>query len=213
MEKRRIEIMKTKLLIFTLVSIILTSMVACGSNNKIPEVVSTDYKPTISVPYCDQAKKDGTITGSTYLCMVSENGDPVGAGKTWVEQPPVMTFSSEPTLMFRVFNEVDISVDDPNLDDNWNLSFAPPRNQPWVVGNLYENPITSFGEDDTSPVLSISGNHIACSTVTGKFEILEVVDKSNPRQLDKFAANFEQHCDGVSAALIGYIRYNATVTP
>jgi hypothetical protein len=211
--------MKTKFLPCMLVSIILTSMVACGSKNKTPEqrtnlVVSADYKPTISIPYCDQARKDGVIAGSTYLCMVSENEDYVGLGKTWLAQPPGSTFISGSALLLGVQNQVDISVQDPNFDGDWLLYFAPGFNKSWDIGSLYENPVTRVMGGVTSPGLSITGNHHACGTVTGRFEILEVVvDKSNPRQLDKFAANFEQHCEGAPAALTGYIRYNATVTP
>jgi hypothetical protein len=219
MEKRRFETMKTRFLIFTLALIILTSMVACGSNNNIPEqktdlVVSADFKPSISVPYCDQARKAGKINGNTYLCMVSANGDYVGEGKSYLYQSPDMTFSSGPALILGALPQAVISVRNPKLDDSWNLYFEPPFNKPWVVGNLYENPITSVSGGTTGPGLSISGNHKGCSTVDGKFEILEVVvDKSDPRQLAKFSANFEQYCDGASGALTGYIRYNATVIP
>jgi hypothetical protein len=211
--------MKFKFPIFILSLIVLTNMVACGSNKKTIDqktnlVVSKDYKPTISVPDCDQAKKDGKITGNTYLCMVSANGDFIGEGKSWLEQPPVMTFSSGPAFILGYQNEANIYVRDPNQGDEWDLYFSPGFSKPWVAGTLYENPIRSVSGGTTSPGLSIRGNHKDCSAVGGKFEILEVVlDKSNPPQLDKFAANFEQYCDGASAALTGYIRYNSTITP
>jgi len=99
----RIEQMKAKFLGLTLGLIILTDIVACGPNRTATDqalnlVVSAGYKPTISVPFCNQARKNGTITGNTYLCMVSANGDFIGSGRTWLEQPPIKNFSSGPAI-------------------------------------------------------------------------------------------------------------------
>jgi hypothetical protein len=213
--------LKTKFLGLSLAALILTGMAACGSISKATGqttnlVVSAGYKPVISVPYCDQARKNGTITGNTYLCMVSANGDFIGAGRRWLEQPPIKNFSSGPAIvndLYQAFIYVN-SSDPSDLEGDWNVQIEPPFGQPWLVGNLYENPVRLVNAGSHGPGLSISGYGRECDQVTGKLEILEVVSVAgNPAQLDKFAANFEQFCQGSTAPLTGYIRFNATVTP
>jgi hypothetical protein len=213
--------MKTKLLGLSLVAIILTGIVACGPNRTatgqtLNLVVSAGYKPTISVPFCDQARKNGTITGNTYLCMVSANGDFIGAGRTWLEQPPIKNFSSGPAIVNGLYQAlIYVNSSDPaDLEGDWNVEIEPPFDQPWTIGNLFENPVRQVSTASNGSGLSISGYGRECDAVTGKLEILEVVSvQGYPGQLDKFAANFVQYCAGSTAALAGYIRFNATVSP
>jgi hypothetical protein len=81
--------------------------------------------------------------------------------------------------------------------------------QPLRVGS-YENATRYPFQSPTSPGLSVFGSGRGCNTLTGRFDVLEV-SYSATGQIDRFSADFAQHCDGQPPALFGSIRYNATV--
>ena len=58
--------------------------------------------------------------------------------------------------------------------------------------------------------LSVSGFSRGCNRLTGRFVVLEVAIAPNGI-VDRFAADFEQHCEDAVPALVGSIRYYATV--
>jgi hypothetical protein len=49
-----------------------------------------------------------------------------------------------------------------------------------------------------------------CNTLTGNFVVREAVYDATG-QVQAFAADFEQHCEGGAAALVGSIRVNSSV--
>jgi HYR domain-containing protein/VCBS repeat protein/List-Bact-rpt repeat protein len=58
------------------------------------------------------------------------------------------------------------------------------------------------------PGLDVSGNGWGCNTVAGRFTVYESVYEND--EIVRFAADFEQHCDGIVPALFGSLRYNST---
>ena len=58
--------------------------------------------------------------------------------------------------------------------------------------------------------LSVSGFSRGCNRLTGRFVVLEVAIAPNGT-VERFAADFEQHCEDAVPALVGSIRYYATV--
>jgi hypothetical protein len=91
----------------------------------------------------------------------------------------------------------------------WFLDFAAPNRRPLTVGTY--DLATRFPFQNVNEAgLSFGGNGRGCNQLTGRFEVLEAVyDVSGSVQ--RFAANFEQHCEGPAApALYGQIRYRST---
>ncbi|RIL05128.1 MAG: hypothetical protein DCC71_11550 [Proteobacteria bacterium] len=65
-----------------------------------------------------------------------------------------------------------------------------------------------FQEGD-APGLSVFGSGRGCNTLTGWFEVLEHEVDARGR-LRRFAADFEQHCEGAAPALRGSVRYGSS---
>jgi hypothetical protein len=96
-------------------------------------------------------------------------------------------------------------------DTWWDLAFSAPGDAPLTVGT-YEGatrwPFQSAGE----PGLDVSGDGRGCNMLTGRFEVRQVEYDASGNVL-RFAADFEQHCEGGPAALFGTIRFRSTVGP
>ena len=75
---------------------------------------------------------------------------------------------------------------------------------------VYENAARFPFQDPSQPGLSVSGDGRGCNTLTGRFEVNQVVYGAN-NEIDAFWATFEQHCEGAAPALRGEIRFNADV--
>jgi hypothetical protein len=60
------------------------------------------------------------------------------------------------------------------------------------------------------PQLDFYGDGRGCNTLTGRFDVLEIVRDASGA-VTQLAVNWEQHCDGIVPALLGQIRYNSDV--
>jgi hypothetical protein len=96
-------------------------------------------------------------------------------------------------------------------EDPWTVDMAAPSGSPLVPG-VYENAERWPFQPPGVPGLSISGAGRGCNTLTGRFVVQEVA-ADGAGHLQRFAADFEQHCEGASSALFGSIRLNSTVPP
>jgi hypothetical protein len=170
----------------------------------VGQIVLTAASATIAIPYCKEAQAKGSISGNTYACLSSEQGEDLGGGKTWLLTPADGGFSVSGyghTLQVNVGGQ----------QGGWRFQFAPPMGQPLKAG-LYEN---ADMKCSTAPCISISGRSTGCDggTTTGKFEVLEAIyTPGNPSVIERLAVNFEYHCNG-RAALWGVLRFNSTVAP
>lgn len=151
-------------------------------------------------------------TGTTALRLVSETGDFVGQGIRQTIIPAEGTFSAEriPTdtsdperhgvgISFRGFDF---------LGDRWSLRFGAPMDATLMPG-IYENATELPFQATTEPGLRVDSNGRACGDLTGRFEVLEAVYGPSG-EIEKFAANFEQHCGGEPPALFGEVRFNSS---
>jgi hypothetical protein len=136
---------------------------------------------------------------STALHFDSQAGDPVGGGLARTYLPPAATFS-----VFQSSGEVFVSVSASGFFSS--LSFAPPTGGTLAPG-VYLN--AAHTASPGNPRLSVSAGS-SCSRRSGRFTIRELVITSGTVQ--RFAADFEQHCNNIDPALFGSIRYNSTVT-
>jgi len=140
---------------------------------------------------------------TTSLSLNSQPGDFIGQGQSLTVSATDGVF----TPMRNFANGVSISFFGSQPGDFWFLDFAAPGNAPLTVG-VYEGATRFPFQATTSPGLSVSGQGRGCNTLTGRFEVLEI-SFDTAGAITSFAADFEQHCEGATAALFGSIRINA----
>ncbi len=58
--------------------------------------------------------------------------------------------------------------------------------------------------------MTVSGDGRGCNSTSGRFIVWEF-EKDNAGNVQKFAVDFEHHCEGAKAALFGVFRYNSEV--
>ena len=140
----------------------------------------------------------------TLLQMDSQAGDYIGRGQRHF----FADGNSRWTVTQASAELVDLAVD--GWDGSyWQLSFAAPAASPVLVPGLYaEARRTPFRGQ--SPGLNVTGNGSGCNTVEGRFTIRDIAFGPG-NSLLRFAADFEQHCEGQTAALYGALRYQTTV--
>lgn len=144
-----------------------------------------------------------TSNAATFLYFNSEPGDYIGQGieQTWTTDDGVFTVTGNASS-----NVVSINF---NGTSWWYLNFAAPKDQTLQPGH-YEDASRYPFQSPTLPGLSVYGDGRGCNTSIGRFNILEI-SYSAEGEVDRFAADFEQHCEDAEPALFGSIRYNATV--
>jgi uncharacterized repeat protein (TIGR02543 family) len=138
----------------------------------------------------------------TLMYVDSQQGDFVGSGKKGVLS---LANSFWSVTSARDGNTINVQIDD--AFDRWRIDFSAPEGQPLTVGYYSaarRYPFTPFNG------LSVTGPGSGCNQLTGRFVVLEVAIASNGT-VERFAADFEQHCEDQVPAVFGAIRYNATV--
>jgi hypothetical protein len=142
-------------------------------------------------------------SAATFLYFNSQPGDYIGQGieRTWTTDDGV----------FNAFGEISSNVVEINFNgtDWWYLDFAAPSGQTLQPGP-YDGATRYPFQSPTLPGLSVYGDGGGCNTLTGRFDVLEISYTAGG-QIDRFAADFEQHCEGMAPALFGSVRYNASV--
>jgi hypothetical protein len=139
---------------------------------------------------------------TTSLVMESEPGDYIGLGET-------RTFSGSALTVQRNYDDgVTVSV---GGDEHWDLDFTAPHQRTLIPGP-YEGAERFPFQSPAKPGLSISGAGRGCNTLTGRFDVLEI-ELGLAGEVLRFAADFEQHCEGAGPALTGRILFNATGPP
>ena len=142
----------------------------------------------------------GASAQTTQLFLDSQPGDYIGGGvqQTYTILDGTFTashFGGTVNVMFRT----------PTFSHFWTLNFSAPDGTPLVPG-VYEG-AGRFSQPG-QPGLDVSGDGRGCNMVTGRFEVSEATYGSNGEVIS-FAANFEQHCEGMVPALFGTIQFNA----
>ena len=138
----------------------------------------------------------------TLFYWESQAGDPVGRGGQGVFSPAGSQWQVTSGESGR---HVSIYISDAIA--SWSLTFSAPEGSPLGTGHYgaaHRYPFTPLNG------LSVSGEGSACNTLTGRFAILEIVLGSDGT-VQRFAADFEQHCGDGVPALFGIIRYNSTI--
>jgi putative cell wall-binding protein len=157
----------------------------------------------------DPAQGDGDLDGigdacdpdfqNTWLRFDSDSGDWIGKGlyRTW--HPTDGAFSVTGSA-----GEVSVAFD--GGQTWWDLQFAAPAGQTLKVGN-YEGATRAPFREGSAPGIDVGGTGAGCNTIKGRFEVLDL-ELAPDGQVERFSADFEQHCEGGTAALRGSIRYD-----
>ncbi len=135
----------------------------------------------------------------TVLAMSSQAGDYIGQGQQYL-----ITLSDAIFTPNTSANVVTIGV---NNGDSWETDFAGPSSSPLTPGEYLNAQRYPFQPPGT-PGLSVYGAGRGCNTLTGNFDVLKAV-YSGTGALQAFSANFEQHCEGQSPGLFGWVRIHS----
>ncbi len=161
-----------------------------------------------ATPNTDQTDSDGDglgnvcdpVQGATFVYLDSEPGDYIGGGQT---QLFTQTDGGPVTIQGTSSGRASVRA------GGFNYEFASIGTQPLAVG-VYEGATRYPFNSATEPGLSVSGNGRGCNTLTGRFEILEINRRADG-SIQNFAADFQQNCEGGSAALFGIVRVNSEI--
>ena len=139
---------------------------------------------------------------ATLIYFNSQAGDYIGQGQTFTLIPAngTITASGSGSAVHVGFNG----------STWWDLDFVPPSGASLTPG-VYEGATRWPFQSPTTPGLSVSGDGRGCNTLTGRFTVLEA-EYGPGGQVLKFAADYEQHCEGGNPALFGSVRINSSVT-
>lgn len=146
-------------------------------------------------------------TPITSFDFVSQTGDYIGQGQTRTLLPPAWTFGAAKNFD----GGVGITINGPSPGEFWFLDFAAPGDVPLVPGTYLLATRFPF-QLPAAPGLSVSGEGRGCNQLTGQFTVLDVVYGAG-NAIISFAADFEQHCEGLAPAMFGSIRYNFVPPP
>jgi len=143
-----------------------------------------------------------TFAGQNILYYSSQAGDYIGQGKevTFTGADGSFSVSSGSSPLRANFIT-------PGWTHSWFLKIGTADGASLQAG-AYESAqrFPSAGH----PQLDFDGDGRGCNTITGRFDVLEIVRDASGA-VTQLAVNWEQHCEGVVPALFGQIRYNSTL--
>lgn len=138
----------------------------------------------------------------TALAFYSQPGDYIGAG-----QLALFTLGDGTFTPSRNFDQgVSVSL---QTSDSWNLDMAAPDSAPLTAG-VYNHAQRFPFQEPGVPGLSFYGAGRGCNTLTGRF-VVGLASYAPNGDVERFASDFEQHCEGGTPALFGSLRINANL--
>jgi len=179
---------------------------ASGDQQQEAYMLPTKMAAAISALVVLHLLSPSAVTGQTTdLVLKSQPGDYIGGGVDREFSPENGTF----TAARNSDNGVHVFFN--GGERWWDLSFAAPYDGVLVPG-VYQNAIRWPLQSPTGAGLSIWGEGRGCNTLFGRFEVLEA-SYSTTGEVERFAATFEQHCEGAPPMLLGSIMVNSTLPP
>ena len=140
------------------------------------------------------------IAGHTSFAMRSEAGDYIGQGQSYDYTPANATITGSGTT-----GGFTLGVDAGS--SWWTAQLEVASGDVMAPGTYTGATRASF----TSGVgMDVSGTGRGCNTITGSFTVIEVAYKDGTGPVERFSATFEQHCEGGTPALRGWIAWRAT---
>ena len=143
--------------------------------------------------------------GQNILYYLSQAGDYIGLGEEDTYTSADGTFTAYSTVP----NVARVRFATPTFSHWWDLTVSAPDNAPLLPG-AYEGAQRAPFKTAGHPGLDFSGDGRGCNTLTGRFDVLEIV-RDATGAITQLAVNWEQHCEGAAPALLGQLRYNSDV--
>jgi hypothetical protein len=138
--------------------------------------------------------------GTTKATMQSDQGDYIGAGKSYSYTPANASMAAGGAR-----SGVSYGIGGADGSD-WSATFKPPSGD-IVAPGTYDNATRApFSGDGAG--LEVTGNGRGCNEIKGKFTIKEATFDSSGR-LRTLDVTFEQHCEGAAPAFRGELDYRA----
>ncbi len=154
----------------------------------------------VGLPQVSQAAS----TTSTYVTMVSEQGDSIGGGASRIWR----TGSGTVEVTGSLDNQVVVEVDGGSSGDKFRMSFAAAPGDSLAPGT-YENAEKTWSRSPGRPGIDVSGEGRSCEDLTGRFTVLDVAP-----DLSRLHLVYEQGCGTGEHAAFGEISYQmASVEP
>jgi hypothetical protein len=141
---------------------------------------------------------------SSLLELISDPGDYIGGGQHLTFTPADGSFTAATNF------DGGVTVRFSGGTHFWTCDFAPLEGQPFTVG-AYVGATRFPFQGPQEPGLSVTGDGRGCNRSTGRFVVLEL-ERGPSNTITRFAADFEQHCEGAQPALLGSIRFASSVT-
>ena len=146
-----------------------------------------------------------TFAGQNILYYLSQPGDFIGQGRELTLTGADGTFSAPYPYPYFAYLRFD------GFGGSHSLSLTlGTSDRTNLQPGAYENAVRSGYQTTGHPGLDFGGDGRSCYSLTGRFDVLEIVRDANGL-VTQFAANFEQHCYDVVPALFGQIRFNSDV--
>lgn len=165
-------------------------------NKKFKIMLTTPTGALLGAPSSSVLIRDANIA-QTVLAMSSQPGDYIGLGQQYLITQSDAIFTPNVSQ-----NVVTIYAND---GDGWNTDFAGPTTS-YLTPGEYLNAQRYPFQPSGVPGLSVYGDSRGCNTLTGNFDVLKATYNKSTGALKSFAANFEQHCEGQTPALFGWVR-------
>jgi len=140
------------------------------------------------------------------LSMTSDEGDYVGQGQTW-------SYDSSAGDVFGVTTTagtVEGSVQAAN-GAWWHMRFAAPQGETLATGT-YDGATRYPFQDPSAPALDVFGDGRGCNTLTGSFTVTQIAF-DDAGAVQRFDADFVQHCEGAEPALRGHVHLVSAPPP
>jgi hypothetical protein len=137
----------------------------------------------------------------TFLTLISEPGDYVGQGitQTLTAADGTFTVTNTPDTVSISFN---------SSSQFWYLDFGSATTVKFGHGE-YDGAQAVGAGSPTRPTMDVYGDGRGCQN-SGRFLVSDFALNSDGT-VARLAIDFEQHCEGFTAALYGSIRYNSSV--
>ena len=143
--------------------------------------------------------------GTNALVLFSQPGDYIGLG----QQREISARQASVTITAQRNFQGGVSLSFVAGGQTWSAEFAPaPGAGTALAAGAYENAVRFPFNNGLAPGLNVSGEGRGCNTLRGRFDVLDVAFAGDG-SVQRFAADFVQHCDGFAPALFGQVRYNA----
>jgi len=146
--------------------------------------------------------------GFTYFEMRGDAGDYIAGPRDYRYTEADSTFG--PSF---ATGSAYISVVQGSYTHWWYLNLRAPAGEDFVAGTTYTGAQRASFAEPPHPGLDVYGDGRGCNTVSGSFTVLEYEKDAGTGDVTRFAATFEQHCEGGTAAARGTIAWNATRSP